>query len=84
VRAACPEMPVDTDGWRLPGQRHLAAYARAAPDLGVPALYYAGRMDLGTDLIDETTWSVLADSWRAYRVARGLPEPRHTMVRHGA
>ncbi|HEY0539196.1 MAG TPA: hypothetical protein VGD53_12535 [Actinoallomurus sp.] len=84
VRAACPEMPVDTDGWRLPGQQHLAAYARAAPDLGVPALYYAGRMDLGTDLIDETTWSVLAASWRAYRVTKGLPEPRHTMTRHGA
>jgi hypothetical protein len=84
VRAACPEMPVDTDGWRLPGQRHLVAYARAAPALGVPALYYAGRMDTGTGPFDETTWSELAEAWQAYRDARGLPAPPHTMLSHGA
>ncbi len=46
VRAVRPETAIDTDGWCLPVQADLAAYAVAAPALGVPALYYAEGMDL--------------------------------------
>jgi hypothetical protein len=77
VRAACPEIPVDTDGWCLPGQRDLAAYAAIAPDLGVPALYYAGRMDLAPGPFEESTWSALAAAWAAHRERHGLDTPRH-------
>ncbi|MDN3352067.1 hypothetical protein [Actinomadura sp. DC4] len=84
VRAVCPELPVDTDGWCLPGRRDLAAYARAAPALGVPALYYADRMDLEPGPVGPGTWAVVAASWAAHREAHGLTEPRHTIVRHGA
>jgi hypothetical protein len=75
VRAACPEMPVDTDGWCLPGQRDLAAYAAASPDLGVPALYYAGRMDLEPGVFTESTWSAVAEAWAEHRARLGLAEP---------
>jgi hypothetical protein len=77
-------MPIDTDGWRMPRQRDLAAYAEAAPALGVPALYYAGLMDdPDGELFEAGTWSALARAWAAHREARGLPVPRPTMVRHG-
>jgi hypothetical protein len=82
VRAACPELPVDTDGWRLPGQRDLAAYAEAAPALGVPALYYAGRME--SEPIDPDTWAAVAAAWAAHREAHRLPAPRHRIACHGA
>jgi hypothetical protein len=75
VRAACPEVPVDTDGWCLPGQRDLAAYAAAGPDLGVPALYYAGRMDLEPGRFAESTWSAVAAAWAEHRARLGLAEP---------
>jgi hypothetical protein len=84
VRAACPELPVDTDGWCLPGRRDLAAYAEAQPALGVPALYYADRMDLEPGPIDPGTWSAVAAAWAAHREAHGLTVPRHRIVRHGA
>ena len=84
VRAACPELPVDTDGWRLPGERHLRAYASAAPHLGVPALYYADGIDWPPGRIGADTWRTVAEAWAAYRAAHGLTAPRHTIVRHGA
>jgi hypothetical protein len=76
VRAACPELPLDTDGWCLPGQRDLAAYATAAPALGVPALYYAGRMDREPGTFTENTWSAVAAAWADHRARLGLGEPR--------
>ncbi|MGR6318301.1 hypothetical protein Q2K19_01305 [Micromonospora soli] len=83
VRAACPEMPVDTDGWCLPGQQDLVAYAAAAPALGVPALYYADRMDLERGPVVEATWSAIAAAWAAYRRAKGLVLP-HRLQSYGA
>jgi hypothetical protein len=82
VRAACPELLVDTDGWRLPGPRDLAAYAEAAPTLGVPALYYADRMEAGP--VDPDTWAAVAAAWAAHREAHGLTAPRHRIPCHGA
>jgi hypothetical protein len=77
VRAACPELPVDTDGWCMPDERELAAYAAVAPSLGVPALYYADRMDLDRRLIGPDTWSAVAAAWAAYR------EAPHKLASHG-
>jgi hypothetical protein len=84
VRAACPEMPVDTDGWRLPGDRHLRAYAAAAPHLGVPALYYADAMDWEPAHVEDATWAAVADAWREYRAEHRLTAPPHRIERHGA
>ncbi|GIG90712.1 alpha-amylase family protein [Plantactinospora endophytica] len=77
VRSACPELPVDTDGWCLPDQRALVAYAEVAPALGVPALYYADRLDFDPDPISPAAWSALERTWAAYRRTQGLtPPPR--------
>lgn len=83
VHAACPGTPVDTDGWCLPGRRDLSAYAAAAPELGVPAVYYADRLDLERGQIDAATWSAVAAAWAAYREARGLAAPHHRILSHG-
>jgi hypothetical protein len=84
VRAACPELPIDTDGWCLLGPDDLAAYAKTAPGLGVPALYYADLMDRWPEPVEPGVWSAVAAAWAAHREAHGLPEPRHTIGRHGA
>jgi hypothetical protein len=78
VRAACPHTPIDTDGWSLPGQADLRAYARAAPELGVPALYYAEAMDLEPGGIAAETWLNIADAWAVYRDRweLAMPGPR--------
>ncbi|MFI6262510.1 hypothetical protein [Micromonospora sp. NPDC051006] len=83
VQAACPELPIDTDGWCLPGQADLVAYAAAAPALGVPALYYGDRMDLDPDLLTPATWSAIETAWAGYRVTHGLVPP-HRIPSHGA
>jgi hypothetical protein len=84
VHAACPEMPVDTDGWCLPSEDDLAAYAAAAPRLGVPALYYADRLDLHDGAVSEATWASVAESWATYRNTRSLRPPQHRLSRYGA
>jgi hypothetical protein len=77
VHASCPELPVDTGGWCLRGPDDLRAYAAAAPDLGVPALYYAEGMDLDRDPVDPAVWAAVAAAWANYRAAQGLEPPRH-------
>src|SRR5262249_51560692 len=81
VHAACPEMPVDTDGWCMPRRADLVAYAQAAPSLGVPALYYADGIEREPGPVD---WVVIAESWKAYRAALGLVTPRHRIAPYGA
>ncbi|MEU4565229.1 hypothetical protein [Micromonospora sp. NPDC023956] len=75
VRAACPELLVDTDGWCLPDRTALAAYAGAAPELGVPALYYVDRMEFDPVRFDEATWSAVAAGWAVHRARNGLSTP---------
>lgn len=83
VRAACPGTPIDTDGWCLPGQADLRAYARGAARLGVPALYYAEAMDLEPGPIADGTWAQVAEAWAAYRDRWDLPVPRPTIDARG-
>ena len=47
ARAACPELLVDTDDWRIPSLREWREYAEEKPVLGVPSLYYS--QSLGRD-----------------------------------
>jgi hypothetical protein len=45
VRAACPELLVDTDDWCAPDLDTWRAYLAIKRELGVPALYYATHLD---------------------------------------
>lgn len=67
VAAACPGMPVDTDGWCLPDRAELLAYLAEQPALGVPALYYATAMDLTGEELTAADLAEVAAVWSAYR-----------------
>jgi hypothetical protein len=45
VRAACPQLLIDTDNWPMPDPASFRAYVDHQPDLGVPSLYYATHVD---------------------------------------
>jgi hypothetical protein len=67
VAAACPGMPVDTDGWCLPDRAELLAYLAEQPALGVPALYYATAMDLTGEELTAADLAEVAAVWSEYR-----------------
>jgi hypothetical protein len=67
VAAALPGMPVDTDGWCLPDRAAWRAYLAEQPKLGVPALYYATRMDLTGEELTSADLAEVARVWREYR-----------------
>ncbi len=45
VRAACPDVLIDTDNWPMPSIAEFRAYVDVQPELGVPSLYYATHVD---------------------------------------
>jgi len=45
VRAACQELPIDTDDWRVPDKRSWRAFLEEKRAIGVPSLYYASHLD---------------------------------------
>jgi hypothetical protein len=75
VAAACPGVPVDTDGWCLPDRAEWAAYLREQPALGVPALYYATHVDLSGEPLRPEDLAEVARLWDAYRRAARLVGP---------
>jgi hypothetical protein len=46
VRAACPELLIDTDDWCVPSLAEWREYLAVKASLGVPSLYYADALDL--------------------------------------
>jgi hypothetical protein len=59
---AMPHHLIDTDQWPMPSRADWLAYARAQPELGVPALYYVESIDntrepiTGADLDQVAAW----------------------------
>ncbi|MBB4909776.1 hypothetical protein [Actinophytocola algeriensis] len=73
VTAALPGMPVDSDGWCLPDRAEWRAYLDIQAELGVPALYYADRIDLSGEELTPADLAEVARVWAACR--RTLDEP---------
>jgi hypothetical protein len=65
VRAACPELPIDTDDWRVPNKREWRAFLERKPELGVPSLYYATHIDNTGEELDEDDYAALRRVWSA-------------------
>ncbi|MEV6283262.1 hypothetical protein [Kribbella sp. NPDC051770] len=67
VRAAVPELGIDTDGWIMPSHAEWRAYLEIQPELGVPALYYADGTD--TDRFDfgPEDFAAIRESWQRSR-----------------
>ena len=58
---------VDTDGWALPTRAALLDYAEAQPELGIPALYYATRLDRSRERLRRADYAQIAAAWARYR-----------------
>ena len=67
VAAALPGMPVDSDGWCLPDRAEWRAYLGSQAELGVPALYYADRIDLSGEELTAEDLAEVARVWAAWR-----------------
>jgi len=60
VRAACPELPIDTDDWRVPDKRSWRDYLAVKRSIGVPSLYYASHIDSTGEALDDADYAALA------------------------
>ena len=71
VRAACPELLVDTDDWRIPSLAAWREYLEAKPELGVPSLYYATHVDATGEALEESDYHLLRSVWNRWQTMRG-------------
>ena len=63
VRAACPELLIDTDDWCAPNLAEWRAYLREKRALGVPSLYYADALDLTGESFEPEDYEALRGAW---------------------
>jgi hypothetical protein len=65
--AVLPRHLVDTDQWPITGRADWRAYVEAQSRLGVPALYYAERIDRSGEELAPADLALVARTWAAYR-----------------
>jgi hypothetical protein len=65
VRAACPELLIDTDDWCVPDRATWREYLEIKRELGVPALYYATHLDLSGEELEPDDYAALRRAWSA-------------------
>ena len=70
VRAACPELLVDTDDWCAPDLETWRRYLELKPELGVPALYYATHLDRSGEALTAADYGAIRTSWARWRTNR--------------
>jgi hypothetical protein len=68
VRAALPELPIDTDDWRIPDKRQWREFLEVKPEIGVPSLYYATHLDSTGEALDEDDYAALRRVWSKWQV----------------
>lgn len=69
VRAACPELGIDTDGWMMPSHAEWRGYLKIQDGLGVPALYYVDGTDTDRYDFGPEDFAAVSDSWQRFRTA---------------
>lgn len=75
ARAACPEVPVDTDDWCVPDLATWRAYLAVKPEIGVPSLYYASHLDATGESFAPDDYEALRRTWATWRANRGTGSP---------
>jgi hypothetical protein len=65
--AVLPRHLIDTDQWPIMNRSEWHAYAEAQPRLGVPALYYADRLDRSGEELTAGDLALVARTWAEYR-----------------
>ena len=65
VRAACPELLIDTDDWRVPDKRTWREYLDGeAASSACPSLYYATHLDATGEALEDDDYAALRDAGR--------------------
>jgi hypothetical protein len=67
VRAAVPELPIDTDDWCVPDLATWREYLAAKLDFGVPALYYVSHVDSTGEAFEQEDYAALRAAWARWR-----------------
>ena len=65
VRAACPELPIDSDDWRVPNKREWREFLAVKREIGVPSLYYASHIDATGEELDDDDYAALREVFSA-------------------
>jgi hypothetical protein len=73
VRAACPELPIDTDDWMIPDLATWREYLDAKLDLGVPALYYVSHVDATGEAFEREDYEALRRAWALWKDRTSTP-----------
>jgi hypothetical protein len=74
VRAACPELPIDTDDWMVPDLATWREYLDVKLDLGVPALYYVSHVDATGEAFEQADYEALRRAWARWRDRTSTPQ----------
>ena len=70
VRAACPELLIDTDDWCAPDLEQWREYLEVKSSFGVPALYYAQSLDATGEHLEARDYAALRETWERWRATR--------------
>ena len=70
VRAALPELPIDTDDWRIPDKQSWRAFLEEKLEIGVPSLYYASHLDATGEALDDDDYAAVRRVWASWRQER--------------
>jgi hypothetical protein len=70
VRAACPELLIDTDDWSAPNLDQWRRYLAEKPLLGIPSLYYADSLDSTGEELGADDYRALRTTWAEWRERR--------------
>jgi hypothetical protein len=70
TRAACPELLIDTDDWRIPSLAAWREYLQVKAELGVPSLYYATHIDQTGEPLEPSDYESLRDVWERWEAVR--------------
>jgi hypothetical protein len=63
VRAVLPELPIDSDDWRVPDKRSWREFLAVKPQIGVPSLYYATHIDSTNEPLDDEDYAAIREAW---------------------
>jgi hypothetical protein len=67
VRAALPEVPIDTDDWRIHDKRSWREFLEVKPEIGVPSLYYSTHIDATGEELGEDDYAALRRVWGTWK-----------------
>ena len=70
VRAACPELPIDTDDGCAPDRGSWRAFLEVKPELDVPALYYVSHLNRTRERLGPDDYDALRRTWARWRSMR--------------